>query len=1855
MKSIFQSLCHMLAKAAVVLLIIGSSGCGGNGMPDIVGSNMVPVAVALKVPGQALAHNDYKVLDNVLDIVIGDAHAAVVLTGLGVKSVTISVTGADFLTVTDTFNAIAGTTMTRALQIPQGANRTFTIQGYNAVVGAGGVITYTGSVLVPTLAAGAAGAAVAVNIPIAPTAAADLVPPVVTAPAALTVAATNAQGTLKSSPTIATFLAAATAVDAVDGAIFPANNGPATFPLGTTIVTFSASDTSGNIGAANSSVTIVDQTKPVIALTGASPLTVAQGSVFADPGTTVTDNVDVGLIAAATGVVDTAVVGAYILSYNVTDAAGNLATTVTRTVNVTPVVVDVTPPVITLSGVSPVNVNQGTAYVDAGAIASDNVDGVISANIVTTNPVNIAVLGAYTVTYNVTDAAGNAATPVTRIVNVIPTAITGATASISGASCNTTWTAASIYHVTAPVTIAPTCTLQVAAGAIIKFAPATSITVQNGGTFNVTGTAGAHATFSSIKDDLAGGDTNADAGATTPAAGNWGGVVFAFGSLGSMAFADLNYVANGLNVQSSPTINDVKVLNASGTAINVAGATVAPVMNNITLSSSATGLFLSSATLGSYSNFFINGGAGGAIRLAGNPTTLSNITINSGTPITFFGANAASIPAGATFTLGAGVPNTVILSTIGQNTQLIADPLNQMVATGTPSVWHIPAILTVANAQTLSIGQGTIVKADPNAMISVAVGGTLNVNGASGSPVVMTSIKDDSIGGDTNGDGNVSVAAAGDWSGIDYLTGSLGAISFLDMKHTFTALRFFSSRQVNDLNIMNDSSTSILVDGGSAPVMSNVSVSTPWIGLYVMPGATGSYTNFTFNLTGLATTGFEAGAYLLGAPTVFDGMTFQSYPANSTPLQLGFNNTTTTFNNLNFMSLLTTGFHIGGTGASNTITVASSNLTPGTTSAAFDAALNTVTWPSPAPVGTTHVWTGATSTVWNVGTNWNVGTVPSLTSIVFIPAVAVNQPVLTGNQSIFALETEAGSTLNIAGNITFGTGIVNRGTIDFNTLAGTLTINGGGTLTNLGSVVGNVAGASIVIAADINNFGTITANQNMGISNAGGILRADLGGTIHVAAAKTLNIGAGGSTAIDAANSFWTGSGTVFFGISHTVTLIGNVVHPAGTGGTVFDFDTATVNGTGTLTNNGTMGVSIASFNSLVNNGNIVGVDSMTVNGLFSSTPGSSIIGLGGGVSTLSLNGGVSMNTVTVDSVLIAINTTAPTQFDNVTFQNYLAIDTPLLLNFSNATGANALTFNNLNYNTALTTGLHIGGAGNNNTINIASSNLPFGTGTVSIPFSTAIPANTVNWPVAPTAAVGWQKLKASGDTALASLEFVGVLNTTPTDVEAVIGLCTTQMADLMADPAFRALLTTWTTDTGATLPTAVGLAMNIANGSKTIINWQKKFSQLALNGATVQADGFLTVMPALDTCITHLENVLLNGFVSQAIQNPASWVSLPATTVTVDVADVNMLLSILYGARSEIYWLDAYNWNTDVDADLVVDTDITSAVINLVTYQYSTMNIDPKSVLADPAFFTLRAAGTVLGSGLANLTQSLGDAVLGVSKRKAALTTFSGNALRAGNSANLFYYTPVNLLNVTQDLTDSTNALAAIDGTGYTDPLFNQPGAAAATATIRADFAYTGVTAWDRAVMPFALMAYDVVPDLVASKKNNSPTYFDNGLGNVVKSNLYNTAYPDATMKGVLSGAALLSNQDISARPVSSIALNIAGVPITRNRVYTDVNGFHIVSWPGNILTNETGTVLFALEVDQNITTGNSVFTLYSVNQTTGVLTAVPGATGTLAGIMNGSGFVSGVSNIYIPGSQTGVNGYWDMNLTALTVTFTA
>jgi len=83
---------------------------------------------------------------------------------------------------------------------------------------------------------------------------------------------------------------------------------------------------------------------------------------------------------------------------------------------------DANAPVIQLRGDPTVNLVIDSPYSDAGATATDQEDGDITSRIVTTNTVDRARLGTYTVTYTVSDLSGNAAKPVVRTVNVQPQA-----------------------------------------------------------------------------------------------------------------------------------------------------------------------------------------------------------------------------------------------------------------------------------------------------------------------------------------------------------------------------------------------------------------------------------------------------------------------------------------------------------------------------------------------------------------------------------------------------------------------------------------------------------------------------------------------------------------------------------------------------------------------------------------------------------------------------------------------------------------------------------------------------------------------------------------------------------------------------------------------------------------------------------------------------------------------------------------------------------------------------------------------------------------------------------------------------------------------------------------------------------------------------------------------------------------------------------------------------------------------------------------------------------------------------------------------------------------------------------------
>ena len=178
---------------------------------------------------------------------------------------------------------------------------------------------------------------------------------------------------------------------------------------------FVATDEAGNVTTQTVTITNIDKVAPVFTLNGNTIIQVEVDGYYNDEGAILNDNYDESRTVMGSGSINYNMLGDYILTYTAADEAGNEAIPTVRTIRV----VDTTAPVISLNGLSSISVKLGSVYMDQGAAAYDNYDEVVTSRIVTDNQVNTAKIGTYSVIYNVSDANGNAAVQVRRIVIVV--------------------------------------------------------------------------------------------------------------------------------------------------------------------------------------------------------------------------------------------------------------------------------------------------------------------------------------------------------------------------------------------------------------------------------------------------------------------------------------------------------------------------------------------------------------------------------------------------------------------------------------------------------------------------------------------------------------------------------------------------------------------------------------------------------------------------------------------------------------------------------------------------------------------------------------------------------------------------------------------------------------------------------------------------------------------------------------------------------------------------------------------------------------------------------------------------------------------------------------------------------------------------------------------------------------------------------------------------------------------------------------------------------------------------------------------------------------------------------------------
>ena len=204
------------------------------------------------------------------------------------------------------------------------------------------------------------------------------------------------------------------------GSVSVSNPGTASYPLGTTPVDYTATDSSGNSSVCTARVTVADTLAPSVSLNGsAAPVLECGVNAYTEPGATASDQCAGNVSSTVTiyGSVNAGSVGVYNLAYTASDPAGHVSPPAFRSVTVR----DTLAPTLVLSGANPQRLECGIdSYQEAGATAQDACSGNLSASVAITGTVNASQPGVYTLGYGVTDGAGNSATQ-TRTVTVADT------------------------------------------------------------------------------------------------------------------------------------------------------------------------------------------------------------------------------------------------------------------------------------------------------------------------------------------------------------------------------------------------------------------------------------------------------------------------------------------------------------------------------------------------------------------------------------------------------------------------------------------------------------------------------------------------------------------------------------------------------------------------------------------------------------------------------------------------------------------------------------------------------------------------------------------------------------------------------------------------------------------------------------------------------------------------------------------------------------------------------------------------------------------------------------------------------------------------------------------------------------------------------------------------------------------------------------------------------------------------------------------------------------------------------------------------------------------------------------------
>ncbi len=361
------------------------------------------------------------------------------------------------------------------------------------------------------------------------------------------------------------------------------------------------------------------------------------------------------------------------------------------------------------------------------------------------------------------------------------------------------------------------------------------------GSLIVDATADNMVTFTSAKDDNFGspGDTNKDGTITSPAIGDWGGIIFNSGSTGLLNYCRIKYAS----------ISNYTFTNCGNTEY---------------LNEAAVGTIDASPTISNCEFKDLNYGI--SCYRASNPTISNNSMTNiKYTPICISGSSNPTI-SGITFTN----VGWRAIGLLGGNVCLDGTIKKRDMAGFTNITYVLLANMTVNSGTYVNIEPGVVIKFNQwqdsycggYYGCSIYVDGGFKTYGTSNQNVVFTSIKDDNEGNpiDSNGDGNASTPAPGDWGYIKYRSTSDDAYcnlnhstikysgKFAPCQNSEGAVAFENSGgQLLNSIITNSFGYGVYCNGNSTPTVDNVNIQNCSLDPIAMSlTSSPTFTNITF-------------------------------------------------------------------------------------------------------------------------------------------------------------------------------------------------------------------------------------------------------------------------------------------------------------------------------------------------------------------------------------------------------------------------------------------------------------------------------------------------------------------------------------------------------------------------------------------------------------------------------------------------------------------------------------------------------------------------------------------------------------------------------------------------------------------------------------------------------------------------------------------------------------------------------------------------------------------------------------------------------------------------------------------------